>query len=655
MNRPVTPYHWQRNLDKYRRLARRLRAAERPELICRLQRKLDILARRILRLNRQWRLGIATAALLAWLQAPLQAQMFPADFDLTSLDGNNGFRIPGLVTGDVLGRSASRAGDVNGDGLEDFVLGAPDADPGASNYAGEAYVIFGGNPDFGADFDLNSLDGNNGFRIPGENVDDGVGFTVASAGDINGDGVDDLLLGAPFADGGYGAAYVVFGNENGFPATFDLGSLNGNNGFRIGGLEDTDQLGRSLSGIGDLNGDGLDDLAVGIPDAVNSTGEVYVVFGRSSGFDASLVLAALDGNDGFALPGLAEEELFGTSLNGLGDLNGDGLDDFVIGAPNAAPNSQNLSGEAYVIFGRTTGFPASLDPATLDGNTGFLIAGIATYDGLGSAVGGGGDLNGDGFNDLVLGAEYASPGGISYAGECYVIFGSDGNFPANFDLSGLDSQNGFRIPGNTAESYLGTSVHLGGDFNSDGLDDFILGAPYASPGGATIAGEAYVVFGSTDGFNIAFDINSLDGGNGFRVAGLADYDLLGLSLSDAGDVNADDTDDLLLSTLASPGNRGSGYVLFGRDLGTSTLDPEADLPAQVYPNPTSGILWVELNEPQEAVLSLYDALGHALQVRATEIGGGAYRLDLPTGLPAGVYQLQIRSGKGSASRKVIIR
>lgn len=656
MNPPVTPYHWQRNLDKYRRLARRLNTAERPDAIRRLRRKLDILARRILRLNRQWRLGIATAALLAWLQAPVQAQPFPANFDLTSLNGDNGFRVPGLVAGDVLGRSVSRAGDVNGDGLDDFVLGAPDADPGASNYAGEAYVVFGGNPAFGADFDLGSLDGANGFRIPGANAEDGIGYSVAALGDFNGDGADDLLLGAPFANNGAGAAYVVFGNAGGFPATFNLGSLNGSNGFRIDGLEDTDQLGASIRGIGDINGDGLNDLAIGIPSAFTYTGEAYVVFGSDSGFGPTLELEALDGSNGFQLPGISEYDRFGGALSGLGDLNGDGIADFALGARDAVlSDDKNFAGEVYVIFGSDAGFGASLDPLDLNGSNGFRLPGIAAYDGLGSAVGGGGDVNGDGLDDLLVSAEYASPGGLNYAGESYVVFGSTGSFPADFDLSSLNGQNGFRLPGTEAGTYQGTSVHLGGDFNGDGLDELVIGQPYDNPGGTSYAGQAYVVFGTSGGFGSTFDLSTLDGGNGFRVQGLADYDFLGLALSDAGDVNADNVDDLLLSTLGSPGNRGAAYVLFGRDVGVSTFAPAAELPLRVYPNPASGTLWVELDEPQEALLSLYDPLGRALQVHATETGGGAYRLDLPAGLPAGVYSLQIRTGKGSASRKVIIR
>ena len=132
---------------------------------------------------------------------------FPGVIDLASLDGNNGFAIPGIASGGLLGGAVGRAGDVNGDGISDIIVGAPFAE----NTSGVSYVIFGHIGSFPASFDLTTLDGTNGFSITGANGEDQSGNAVACAGDVNGDGVDDILIGAPGADCQAGMSYVVFG------------------------------------------------------------------------------------------------------------------------------------------------------------------------------------------------------------------------------------------------------------------------------------------------------------------------------------------------------------------------------------------------------------------------------------------------------------
>ena len=237
---------------------------------------------------------------------------FALALDLIDLDGSNGFQINGIDTLDASGISVCGAGDVNGDGVDDVIVGAYLADPNGHDNAGESYVVFGSLSEFMASFDLTYLDGSNGFQINGINASDISGYSVSGVGDVNADGTDDVIIGAYQADpngiSNAGESYVVFGNTAGFPATFDLSSLNGSNGFQINGIDAYDQSGQSVSGAGDFNGDGIDDFIIGAPRAdpngLYQAGESYVVFGSSTGFPAYLDLSSLNGSNGIHINGI---------------------------------------------------------------------------------------------------------------------------------------------------------------------------------------------------------------------------------------------------------------------------------------------------------------------------------------------------------------
>ncbi|MEO8350138.1 MAG: Calx-beta domain-containing protein [Chthoniobacteraceae bacterium] len=355
-----------------------------------------------------------------------KANGFSPSVNLSALDGIVGFNLRGESAGDQSGQSVSAAGDVNGDGLDDLIIGAYLATSNGIE-SGASYVVFGRTSGFGATFDLSALDGSNGFKVLGEAAGDRSGVSVHGAGDVNGDGFDDIIVGARGADANgtnSGASYVVFGRAGAFSATFDLSTLDGITGFKLLGEVAGDFAGESVSGAGDVNGDGFDDLLVGArgadPNGANS-GAGYVIFGQASGFTASVILSTLDGATGFKLLGEATGDLFGFQVSGAGDVNGDGFDDLIVGALGADPNGSN-SGASYVIFGRPDAFGPTLNLATLDGGTGFKLLGESAYDQSGLGVSGAGDVNGDGFDDLIIGAAGADPGG-PYSGASYVVFG----------------------------------------------------------------------------------------------------------------------------------------------------------------------------------------------------------------------------------------
>ena len=421
---------------------------------------------------------------------------FASTINLSTLGGANGFRLDGVAEPHDAGISVSDAGDVNGDGLGDVIVGAYRA---GDSYAGASYVVFGASSGFSAAASFSSLDGSNGFELRGVAANDRSGRAVSSAGDVNGDGFGDVIIGAfRAAPGGpySGASYVVFGQASGLASSVNLSTLDGVSGFKLSGVA-FERSGRAVSAAGDVNGDGFDDVIVGAYRSfVNGgvSGASYVVFGSSSGFASNLELSALDGVDGFRLDGAAAGDYAGTSVGGAGDVNGDGFDDLIVGARFADPNNVSGSGASYVVFGKSSGFASTVNLSTLDGANGFRLDGVAAYDESGNAVGAAGDVNGDGFDDLIVGARSADPNGAD-SGASYVVFGRASGFASSILLSTLDGTSGFKLSGVAADDRSGYSVSGAGDVNGDGFDDLIVGARNADPNGISKSGASYVVFG----------------------------------------------------------------------------------------------------------------------------------------------------------------
>ncbi len=222
--------------------------------------------------------------------------------------------------------------------------------------------------------------------------------------------------------------------------------------------------------------------------------------------------------EGFIIRGIAPGDVSGYSVSGGGDINGDGIDDVIIGANGASPNGLLNAGQSYVVFGRADGdFDQTLNLSDLNGSNGFIINGIAAGDQLGggASVSVAGDVNGDGIDDVIIGANRSDPNGES-SGQSYVIFGKRSLFNASFDLSTLNGSNGFTIDGLVAGDRLGASTSSAGDINDDGIDDLIIGSRFADSNGES-SGQSYVVLAAATVFPVAWNFPPSTAATAFRL------------------------------------------------------------------------------------------------------------------------------------------
>ena len=485
----------------------------------------------------------------------------------------SGFVINGVTLGEGLGWSVASAGDVNGDGYDDIVIGAPRADGGA----GKSYVIFGQAGGFDPRFELSTLDGTNGFVLEGIARHDRSGTSVASAGDINNDGYGDIIVGSPDVNGRGSSrdsaqAYLIFGQPDAYDPSVNLATFNSTHGTKITGIDGSHKWsGISVASAGDFNGDGIDDIIIGSDYGNSGAGKSYLLFGKNSqageSFGSDMDLSALNLPDGFAMTGLSAGDRYGRSVSSAGDINGDGYADIIIGAPYADPNGITNAGESYVIYGKSMQAIQQDSPNHIDS----VITGLGHYDNTGHSVSTAGDFNGDGFDDIIIGASNADPNGVTNAGESYLLFGAADGFGARPDLASLTGNNGFLILGINSNDYTGYSVSAAGDVNNDGLEDIIIG----TPGNSYSNGLCYVVLGKTDEARRDDDaysttdghlnLGKLNGQNGFVINGINTGDQSGQSVSSAGDINGDGYDDILIGAPNNNTRAGDSYVIFGME------------------------------------------------------------------------------------------
>ncbi len=414
------------------------------------------------------------------------------------------------------GYSVAGAGDTNGDGFSDIIVGDHGFDNGETN-EGSAYVFLGS---------PTGVTTTAFWTAESNQAEAWFGFSVACAGDVNGDGYSDVIIGAPYCDNpetSEGLAYVFHGSTSGLAPVASWVAEN-NLAFNF--------LGYSVSGAGDINGDGFGDVLVGIrgyDNGQSDEGQACVYHGSASGLATAPSWSA-EGN--------LEYSSFANALSSAGDVNGDGYSDVIIGA-STYDNGEADEGRAFVFNGSAVGLTPTAYWSNENNQPGSRLSTSAAYAG---------DLNGDGYSDLIVGAPYYD-GVYNEAGRVYIFLGK---------YEGLSLTANQTIDGGIASALFGSCVSTAGDVNGDGFCDAIVGAPHFSNGESN-EGIAYVFYGNATGLNASaswsFESNQIG----------AQY---GSAVSSAGDVNGDGYADVLIS---SPfyNNLGRVYLFLG---GASGLD-----------------------------------------------------------------------------------
>jgi hypothetical protein len=422
------------------------------------------------------------------IRIPSISTISAASFDLGSLAPPDRYclaKFDGTNNRDLFGASVSGAGDTNNDGYDDLVAGAWGYYSNGS--AAGCIKIYLGGPDIDNVPDAIQM----GFTGL-----DYLGHSVAGAGDVNGDGFDDVLAGAYGSDLGIangGAAFLYFGGQK----------LNLTPDITFPGLKTPDQLGWSVSGAGDVNNDGFDDIIIGAnrgQPVKDSVGAAYIFLGGPS----------MDNIADVNLSGTAEYDEFGYCVSDAGDVNGDGYDDVIVGAPYNDAGANN-AGRAYIYFG---------GPA-MDDVPDIVLTGVAADDNFGWSVSGAGDVNNDGYDDVIVGAPSNNAGGAD-AGRAYLFLGGPS----------MDNVPDVLFTGEAAGDQFGSSVTNAGDMNRDGFDDIAITRNREGNE------SAYVFFGNA----------SMDGIVDFKFVGGGESPQ---RVSFAGDVNKDGYDDIIVGDQAN--------------------------------------------------------------------------------------------------------
>jgi hypothetical protein len=505
------------------------------------------------------------------------------------------------------GWTVSGAGDVNGDGYDDVIVGAP-AETGGALSSGKAYVF----------------SGNGGallYSLQSPNAEDAgyFGSSVSGAGDVNADMYDDVVVGAEIEDGGAvdaGRAYVFSGDGGGLLYTLESPYP-----------ESDGHFGFSVSGAGDVDGNGHADVMVGAyreDSGAPNSGRAYVFNGNGGGLLYTL-----------ASPYQGDSDWFGVSVSGAGDVNDDDYDDMIVGA-NGVDADTTSAGAAYIFSGNGGGLLYALSSPGAEWNGHF-----------GSSVSSAGDVDNDGCDDVIVGAPQETGGAAPGAGRAY-IFGGNGGYLLQTIVSPYPEDGGF----------LGCSVSAAGDVNSDDFDDVVVAA-HNEDGGADAAGRAYI-FGGAGG-SILYTLESPNA---------EAWGWFGWSVAGAGDINKDGRPDVIVGACAEDDgaiqDAGRAYVFAPGGISVDE-EPSPIAVAGVrllgpFPNPTAGQInarvSVDAGGPRNLELSLHDVAGRLVAelLRETVQDGHtiAVSWNADSHVAPGVYSWRLCTGGQEIRRPLIL-
>jgi len=438
------------------------------------------------------------------------------------------------------------SGDFNKDGILDIAISAPKASPNGRNQPGEVYIIFG-TSSLPPTFNVTLMTASQGVTIQGADPSLGNLGVVKACGDINGDGIDDLLISTVTSGTVLGRVYVIFGSTT-LPASIDLLTLSPSRGIVIIGIQLNDRFGDTITGIGDINGDSFDDILIGANQLNSLNGAAYLIYGNNT-LPATIDLATAPSGVVTFTDSTGLE--VGLSVARAGDMNADGIPDFFLGEAN---------NKLYLIYGQRSFGSSSVDIASLPVSS--RVCFLLTTGGLfGSGVSLAGDVNQDGIQDFLVSSPISQDLSRLLSGTVYLIYGRT-SFPSTVTFpADLTPAVGTSFVGRSIFNYLGfgaSAIAGGSDVNKDGIPDFILGAPI-------FPSYAYVIYGNTNFTSTTYDLATFSSAEGslFTHVNATSLEYIGLAVSFVGDINQDGAIDFVIGSTGAVNTDGRAYLVYG--------------------------------------------------------------------------------------------